>query len=31
MKREGSKWIFVLVSIWQANAEDVEFVAGIYA
>lgn len=29
MTRVGSKWIFVLVGIWQANLNDVEYVAAI--
>ncbi|TID13225.1 hypothetical protein E2P81_ATG10079 [Venturia nashicola] len=29
MKREGGKWRFVVLNIWQATWEDVEFVRGI--
>lgn len=29
MKREGGKWRFVVLNIWEATWEDVEFVRGI--
>jgi hypothetical protein len=31
MKRDGTKWRLEILSIWQADWEDVEHVAGIYA
>lgn len=30
MKRDGTKWRLEILSIWQADWEDVEHVAGIY-
>jgi hypothetical protein len=31
MKRDGTKWRLEILSIWQVDWEDVEYVAGIYA
>lgn len=31
MARRGSKWVFELVSIWQATLDDVDYVASIVA
>jgi hypothetical protein len=31
MKRDGTKWRLEVLSIWQAEWEDVEVVAGVYA
>lgn len=31
MKRDGTQWKLEILSIWQADWEDVEHVAGIYA
>ena len=29
MTRQGSKWVFDLVSIWQATLDDIEYVAAV--
>jgi hypothetical protein len=29
MTRHGSKWVFELVSIWQATLDDVDYVASV--
>lgn len=31
MRRDGQKWRLEILSVWEADASDIDFAAGIYA